>query len=162
MADQQHEQLGKATPGGESSRGQKHRARRHFSFTHTQHMGCKKLTLEGNEPVWLLSGTSCSLDAFSRVKMSDLLFALDRPHTATEPTATRMLSSTREESAQAENHSLHPVWTSVRGSAAQQRQPTARDQQLPSRIRDRKRGSELVPDRVEWPFQGHSASKSEE
>lgn len=72
----------------------RNRARRHFSLMHSKH---KKLTLEGNEPVWLLSGTSCSLDAFSGLKMSDLLFALDRPHTATEPRATRMLRSTREE-----------------------------------------------------------------
>lgn len=87
---------------------------------HTERMGCEKLTLQGNEPVWLLSGISCSLDAFSRLKMSDLLLALDRPHTATEPAATRMLRSTREESAQAENQSLHLVWTSVLGSVAQQ------------------------------------------
>lgn len=87
---------------------------------HTGCTGCKKLTIQGNEPVWLLSGISCSLDAFSRLKMSDLLFALDRLHTGIEPTATKMLRSTREESAQAEDHSQHLVWTSVLGCAAQQ------------------------------------------
>lgn len=54
---------------------------------------CGKDPLRGNEPFWLLSGISCSLDAFSRLTKSDLLFALDMPHTATEPAATRMLRS---------------------------------------------------------------------
>lgn len=115
------------------------RARKHFSLMHSKHMWRKKLTLQGNEPVRVLSGMSCSLDAFSGLKLSDLLFALDRPHTATEPTATRMLRSTREESAQTETRSLRLVPTTALGSAAQQLQPTAGEQQLPLGSRERGR-----------------------
>lgn len=70
----------------------------------------KTLTLQGKEPFWHLPAISCSLDAFSRLNVSDLSFVLDRPHTATEPAATRMIKSPREESAQAETHSLPRSW----------------------------------------------------
>lgn len=104
-----------------------------------EHMGCKTLNFQGEEPFWLWSGISCSLAAFSRLKMSDWRFALDRPHTATEPAATRMLRSPGEESAQAETHSLpwsgHWDWALLLNTMSQQ----PRDEQRcpPWRAKDR-------------------------
>lgn len=149
--------LGKPNPKEESSRSQKHRARRNFSLRNMEHS--KTLTLQGKEPFWLVSGISCSLDAFSRLNVSDLHFALDRPHTATEPAATRMIRSSGEESAQAKTHSL--AW-SCDSSAAQHHEPTARDEQCPLRARNRQREGELVPYHMERPFQGHNTSKAEQ
>lgn len=95
---------------GESSRSQKHKARTNLSLGHLEHMGCKTHTLQGKKLFWPLPGISCSLEAFSRLEVSDLHFALDRPHTATELATTRIIRSPREESAQAENHSLLWSW----------------------------------------------------
>lgn len=115
VADQQQGELGRATPEREALEGK-------VAFLpHTQCMGCKERTFQENKPAWLLSDINCSsVDASSRLKMSDLLFALDWAHATIPPTATRQLRSTKEKSAQAENHSLHLVWTSAPGSDAQQ------------------------------------------
>lgn len=120
VADQQQEELGRATSEGEALEA-RNRARWHFSLSHTEHVGCKEHTFQENKPAWLLSDINCSsVDASSRLKMSDLLFALDWTHATIPPTATRQLRSAKEKSAQAENHSLHLVWTSAPGSDAQQ------------------------------------------
>lgn len=149
--------LGIPTPKGKSSRSQKHRARRNFSLRHME--SSKTLTLQGKEPFWLLSGISRSLDAFSRLQVSGLRFALDTPHTAIEPAATRRIRSAGEERAQAQTHSLAWSWDS---SVAQHHEPTTRDEQHPLRARDRQRGGELVPDCLAWPFQGHNTPKAEQ
>lgn len=75
--------------------------------------------------------------------MPKLLFALDMPHAASEPTAARRLRSTGEESAQAESPSQHPRWAGCGALPVESVSQQPESSSFPPR--KGRRGEELVP-----------------